>query len=86
MRPVFIVKLSAPSDTNGNPRSVFAVYDVATGDLIDAHDVGYRSFNAVPEAYQAAAKQAPEISVSAAEYRNTLRMGRATRERDGGSR
>jgi len=48
---VLIQHLRATNDTNGNPRRVFAVYDMNTGDIIEVIEEGYQGSGAYSKKY-----------------------------------
>lgn len=77
-----IIRFNAGHDCNGNPRRVYAVIDVKSGDIIRGIDEGYRGEGAIdlamPGFRQRPSFQGysiPTIATTPAQYREICRIG-----------
>jgi len=70
-----VLHFTAPNDSNGNPRRLWAAFTPA-GQLLNAWDEGYAGSDAIPAAICHKAATCYAIPVSAATYRAMLRHAR----------
>jgi hypothetical protein len=70
-----VLHFTAPNDSNGNPRRLWAAFTPA-GQLLNAWDEGYVGSHAIPAAIRHKAATCYAIPISAATYRAMLRHAR----------
>lgn len=66
--------LSAPNDSNGNPRQVYVVYSVATGDIVSVYKAS-SSIQDLPMALMGMTKIMP-IKINITTYRTLINWGK----------
>jgi hypothetical protein len=63
--------LCATNDVNGNPRRIYALYDVA-GNIVQVIDQGYTGRREVPKGLI----ELPEVNITPGEYRAWLKSSK----------
>lgn len=75
---IVAMKLSAPNDTNGNPRRLYIVNEIndsGYAERLDVIDEGYAGRAALTNKYPDAVLLQQEITVAAAEYKKWIKVG-----------
>ena len=70
---MFLVqRLHAPHDVNGNPRRVYAVYNIAGG-MYGVYDEGYNGLNVLPEyILNDTSHRLPDLDITVRQYKVLL--------------
>lgn len=74
-----LVHFTAPSDRNGNPRRLWALFTPA-GQLCATYEEGYQGSHALPAVLRSKAATAYAVPIAPATYRAMLRHGRSLME------
>ena len=76
---MLMIKMKASNDRNGNPRTVYVLYN-EHGIMLNAWNEGYRGYDAVDKEYIKLAQNAPAINVTIAQYNEVLQWKKAQKE------